>query len=107
MNVLSKALRTTPAYLMGWENNLETDTDFIPKVLGIFNLEPQYGYFAMVQSEFNVLFLPYINDELLPIREDGIYPATARNNAKIYPIVEKDNAIRGCNNVGQGNKEIN
>lgn len=83
------------------------DADFIPKVLGIFNLEPQYGYFAMIQSEFNVLFLPYINDELLPIREDGIYPATARNNAKIYPIVEKDNAIRGCNNVRQGNKEIN
>lgn len=26
---LAKALLTTPAYLMGWEDNLETDTDFL------------------------------------------------------------------------------
>ena len=38
MNVLSKALRTTPAYLMGWENNLETDTDFIPKLMSNSNI---------------------------------------------------------------------
>ena len=30
---LAKALRTTPAYLMGWEESLETDTDFIPKMM--------------------------------------------------------------------------
>ena len=29
---LAKALSTTPAYLMGWEENLETNTDFIPKM---------------------------------------------------------------------------
>ncbi len=38
MNVLAKALRTTPAYLMGWENNLETDTDFIPKLMSNSNV---------------------------------------------------------------------
>lgn len=30
---LAKALSTTPAYLMGWEENLETSTDFIPKMM--------------------------------------------------------------------------
>lgn len=38
MKVLAKALRTTPAYLMGWENNLETDTDFIPKLMSNSNV---------------------------------------------------------------------
>lgn len=38
MKVLSKALRATPAYLMGWENNLETDTDFIPKLMSNSNI---------------------------------------------------------------------
>ena len=33
MKILAKALCTTPAYLMGWENNLDSDTDFIPKLL--------------------------------------------------------------------------
>ena len=30
---LAKALSTTPAYLMGWEEGLETNTDFIPKLM--------------------------------------------------------------------------
>ena len=30
---LADALCTTPAYLMGWEDNLETETDFIPKLM--------------------------------------------------------------------------
>lgn len=30
---LAKALNATPAYLMGWEENLETNTDFIPKLM--------------------------------------------------------------------------
>nr|DAM94880.1 MAG TPA: helix-turn-helix domain protein [Caudoviricetes sp.] len=35
---LAKALSTTPAYLMGWEENLETDTDFIPKMMSNPNI---------------------------------------------------------------------
>ena len=35
---LAKALSTTPAYLMGWEENLETDTDFIPKMMSNSNI---------------------------------------------------------------------
>jgi len=63
------------------------DKDFIPKALDLFNMKPIYGKFAMCQSSFNTLFLPYLDNNILPIREDGIYPNTAVNG-KIYPITE-------------------
>lgn len=65
------------------------DKEFIPKALALFDMKPMYSKFAMCQSELNTLFLPYVNDTVLPIREDGIYPNTARNG-KIYPINEKE-----------------
>ena len=65
------------------------DKEFISKALALFDMKPIYGKFAMCQSELNTLFLPYVNDTVLPIREDGIYPLTARNG-KIYPINEKE-----------------
>ena len=65
------------------------DKEFISKALALFDMKPIYGKFAMCQSELNTLFLPYVNDTVLPIREDGIYPNTARNG-KIYPINEKE-----------------
>lgn len=65
------------------------DKNFISKSLKLFGMSPKYGLFAMCQSELNVLFLPYINDTVLPIREDGLYPMSARNG-KIFPIKEKD-----------------
>lgn len=68
------------------------DPDFVVKALALFNMEPQYGRFCMAQSSLNTLFLPYIDEIVLPIREDGIYTMTARNG-KIYPIVkEKEDA---------------
>lgn len=63
------------------------DPDFIKKVLELFGMEPIYGRFAMVQSQTNLLFLPYIDEQILPIRPDGIYPASVRTG-KIYPITE-------------------
>lgn len=63
------------------------DKDFIVKALALFDMKPLYGRFAMCQSAFNVLFLPYIDGTILPIREDGIYPLTARDG-KIYPVLE-------------------
>ena len=63
------------------------DKDFIVKSLALFDMEPLYGRFAACQSAFNILFLPYIDGTVLPIREDGIYPMTARDG-KIYPVVE-------------------
>lgn len=73
------------------------DKDFIPKALELFNMQPKYGKFAMCQSAVNVLFLPYIDKTVLPIREDGIYPMSARNG-KIFPIEEKTNT----NNIEKG-----
>lgn len=63
------------------------DKDFIPKALALFDMKPIYGKFAMCQSALNTLFMPYIDDKIIPIREDGIYPNTAIHG-KIYPITE-------------------
>ena len=64
------------------------DPDFITKSLALFDMKPIYGRFAMVQSALNTLFLPYIDDKIIPIREDGIYPNSAIHG-KIYPITEQ------------------
>ena len=64
------------------------DKDFIPKALALFDMKPMYDRFAMCQSALNTLFLPYIDDKIIPIREDGIYPNTAIHG-KIYPITEQ------------------
>lgn len=63
------------------------DKDFVVKALALFDMQPLYGRFAMCQSAFNVLFLPYIDGTVLPIREDGIYPMSARSG-KIYPVLK-------------------
>ena len=63
------------------------DKDFVVKALALFDMQPLYGRFAMCQSAFNVLFLPYIDGTVLPIREDGIYPMSAKSG-KIYPVLE-------------------
>ena len=63
------------------------DPDFITKSLALFDMEPIFGRFAMCQSALNTLFMPYIDDKIIPIREDGIYPNTAIHG-KIYPITE-------------------
>ena len=63
------------------------DPDFITKSLALFDMEPIFGRFAMCQSALNTLFMPYLDDKIIPIREDGIYPNTAIHG-KIYPITE-------------------
>ena len=64
------------------------DPDFITKALALFDMKPIFGRFAMVQSALNTLFMPYIDDKIIPIREDGIYPNSAIHG-KIYPITEQ------------------
>lgn len=62
------------------------DPGFIEKTLKLFSLEkPKDFPIAMVQSKFNVLFMPYVDGNLYPLREDGVYPMTA-SKGKIYPI---------------------
>lgn len=64
------------------------DPDFITKSLALFDMKPIFGHFAMCQSALNTLFMPYIDDKIIPIREDGIYPNSAIHG-KIYPITEQ------------------
>lgn len=64
------------------------DPDFIPKALALFDMKPMYGRFAMVQGRFNLLFLPYIDGQVMPVKETGVYPLSARDG-KIYPIENK------------------
>ena len=64
------------------------DPDFITKALALFDMKPIFGRFAMVQSALNTLFLPYIDDKIIPVRDDGIYPNSAIHG-KIYPITEQ------------------
>lgn len=64
------------------------DPDFISKALALFDMKPMYGRFAMVQGRFNLLFLPYIDGQVMPVKETGVYPLSARNG-KIYPIENK------------------
>ena len=62
------------------------DPKFIDKSLALFDLQrPEQFPIAMVQSSFNVLFMPYLDGQLYPLREDGFMPPTA-NHGKIYPI---------------------
>lgn len=63
------------------------DPDFITKALALFDMKPIYGRFAMVQSALNTLFMPYIDDQIMPIREDGIYQNSVIHG-KIYPVTE-------------------
>lgn len=64
------------------------DPDFISKALALFDMKPMYGRFAMVQGRFNLLFLPYIDGQVMPVKETGVYPLSARDG-KIYPVTEQ------------------
>lgn len=65
------------------------DPEYFEKLLKLFDL-PMFDLnnVAFVQSQFNALIAPYINGNLLPLREDGLYTLTLRKG-KIYPLVNK------------------
>lgn len=71
-----------------------TDENYISKVCEAFGLKMfPLELAAYVQSEYNALIVPYIEDDkgnknILPLREDGIYTRTLRVG-KIYPLTEK------------------
>jgi hypothetical protein len=44
---------------------------------------------AMVVSKFNVLYVPYIDGQLIPIREDGLIGPTL-TTGKIYPLKDDE-----------------
>lgn len=77
-----RQLRKNPKKVDFWLD----DPDFIDKALELFEMKrPDYFPVAMVQSDFNVLIMPYIDGNLYPLREDGVFPMTA-SKGKIYPI---------------------
>lgn len=63
-----------------------SDEKFIEKTLKYFGLvQPEYFPIAFVQSQVNCLFAPFINGEVLPLREDGFMPYTL-SVGKVYPL---------------------
>ena len=62
------------------------DKDFIQKGLDYFGMKvPEQFPIAFVQSDWNAVFAPYVEDKLLPNREDGYVIATLRKG-KVYPL---------------------
>ena len=62
------------------------DEKFIDKTLQLFGLERDENFsIAMVNNGINVLFVPFIEQNILPLREDGVYSNTL-TNGKIYPV---------------------
>lgn len=64
------------------------DKDFITKGADLFGLKVPYEHIAMVQSDYNVLFAPFIEDKVMPLREDGFTGITL-STGKVYPITNK------------------
>lgn len=70
------------------------------KQFDIFDLKSIADYFhvpytlkniAMVQSKYNVVYLPYDGETLYPIREDGFVTQTM-TTGKIYPLKDEEKA---------------
>jgi len=68
--------------------------DFIEKGLAFFGMKvPEVFPVAFVQSDWNAVFAPFYNGEVLPNREDGFVIQTLRKG-KIYPLnMEKDSNV--------------
>ena len=77
-----KVKKSPNKYIKCWIDN----PDFITEWLSIFDIKvPDVFPIAAAISKWNILFVPYIDGQPYPIREDGIMPVTL-TRAKIYPI---------------------
>lgn len=66
------------------------DPEYFEKLLSLFGLNMfDVNNVAFVQSQFNALVAPYINGQLYPLREDGLYTLTLRKG-KIYPLKSQE-----------------
>lgn len=65
----------------------EFDIDNLQEIADYFRVPYTLKPIAMVVGKFNTVFLPYINGQLFPIREDGIVTQTMATG-KIYPLEE-------------------
>lgn len=62
------------------------------KVAKYFHVPYTTKPIAMVVSKFNVLYVPYIDGQLIPIREDGLIGPTL-TTGKIYPLKDEGENI--------------
>lgn len=88
VNVINKTWRNLRKKCLNNESSFPSiaDEDFIVKCLDLFGLKvPEYFPIAIVKSNFNMLFAPYIDGHILPIREDGFMSRTLESG-KVYPI---------------------
>ena len=77
-----KALEKNPEVFPTWID----DKEFINKTFDFFNVKrPEYFPIAMFAGDINMLFAPYVNNTVWPLREDGFMGPTLRHG-KIYPI---------------------
>src|SRR5574344_2265756 len=77
-----KVKKDPDKYIKCWIDN----PNFISEWLSIFDIKvPDVFPIAAAISKWNILFVPYIDGQPYPIREDGIMPVTL-TRAKIYPI---------------------
>lgn len=83
LNKKMKKLMRNPSLLIPFD-----DENYIDKTLEYFNMKRADNLsIALVVGKYNQLFAPYIDGELYPLREDGIYSNTLKDkNSKIIPI---------------------
>ena len=67
------------------KKNKKFDIFDLKKVAKYFHVPYTTKPIAMVVSKFNVLYVPYIDGQLIPIREDGLIGPTL-TTGKIYPL---------------------
>lgn len=74
------------------------DPDYIHKLLKLFNMPAiDEAMTAFVQSDFNALLVPYIDGNIMPLREDGIYTRTLQKG-KVYPLAKETENDTESNN---------
>lgn len=64
------------------------DKDFIEKTAIYFGYEYDKSlndYMALVVGKYNMLFAPYVDGHIMPLREDGLTGVTLQTG-KVYPI---------------------
>ena len=79
------ARRLTSRWKRAIRKNKELDPFDLKTIADYFGVPYTTAPIAMVQSQYNVVYLPYIKGQLYPIREDGLITNTMITG-KIYPL---------------------
>lgn len=78
----TKALMKDPSLLIPFD-----DPEYIKKTLKYYDMEiPDNFPLALVVGDYNSLFTLYIDGDILPLREDGIFTKTLTHPRNIIPL---------------------